>query len=106
MATEAVEEIERDIAASLLEESKKILKLTLKLWPIVVSAREAELVDDEFVDNLMKQRLPANSKLNAANLSMLIDQIKEKESWFGRLMHMLSVWPSYRPLAEQLTRSE
>ena len=105
MATEDVDlessvDPERDIAASLVEESKE----ELELWPIVISAREAKLVDDVFVDNLMKQGLSANS--NPANLSNFVERIKERELWFGRFLNILSIWPRYLPLAEKLSRSE
>ena len=99
-----VDDPERDIAASLLEESKEELERRVKLWPIVILAREADLVDDVFVDSLMKQGSSANS--NTTNLWMFISKIKEKESWFSRFLNVLSISPSYRPLAEQLSRSE
>ena len=95
---------ELDIAVSLIEESKEELEQTVTFWTIVHQAREAELVDNAFVENLMKQGLSANS--NKALLSMFIERIKEKELWFNRFLNVLSDSARYRRLAKQLSRSE
>ena len=104
MATEEVEDPDLDIAVSLIEESKEELEQTVKFWTIIHHAREAKLVDDMFVDDLMKQGLSANS--NEALLSMLIERIKGKELWFNRFLNVLSDSARYRRLAKQLSRSE
>ena len=105
MATEAVEEnLEDEIAGEVIERSRDALERTVKFWPIVLSARESGLVQDAFIDQLMKKGLSEIS--NSLLLSMFVDAIKTNEGWFGRFLHLLSDFYSYRPLAEQLSRGK
>ena len=92
------------IALEVFEREEGTLKSKVEFWEIVHHARKSELVKDEFVDQLMRKGLSANT--NEELVTQFLKEITVQSGWFDRFLCILGDLPKYRPLAVQLNDGE